>query len=114
MQNEKNILAEIGNKNPFTVPQNYFENFAATMEKKISVEKKEAKIIPLYNKLKPLYYIAAAVALVFFVGDYLNMKTTSNVVTNDFAETFTMEHSDIWLAYIDEYTLMEYYLTGEF
>jgi len=115
MKNETNILNEIGNKNPFTVPQNYFENFAAAMEQKISAEKKETKIIPLYNKLKPLYYIAAAVVLAFFVGDYLTMKTASNANFTNLAETAAMpEQSDILLAYIDEHTLVEYYLTDEY
>ena len=114
MKNETNILAEIGNKNPFTVPQNYFENFVAEMEQKISVKKKETKIVPLYRKLKPLYYIAAAVVLTFFAGDYLMMKTTSNAAVTDFAENATIyEQSDILLAYIDEHTLVEYYLTNE-
>ena len=114
MNNEKNILAEIGNKNPFTVPENYFESFATEMEKKISVEKKETKIIPLYNKLKPFYYIAAAVVLAFFVGDYLTMKTSTGTDTADFAENaVTLEQPDVLLAYIDEHTLVEYYLTNE-
>ena len=111
MKNENNILAEIGNKNPFTVPENYFENFAAAMEQKISAEKK-TKIIPLYNKLKPFYYIAAAVVLAFFVGDYLTIKTSTGIDA-EYAETYTMpESSDVLLAYIDEHTLVEYYLTA--
>ena len=114
MKNENNILTEIGNKNPFTVPQNYFENFAATMEQKISAEKKETKIIPLYSKLKPFYYIAAAVVLAFFVGDYLTMKTSIGTMVADTTETVAVpEQSDVLLAYIDEHTLVEYYLTNE-
>ena len=113
MKNEKNILAEIGNQNPFTVPQNYFENFAVAMEQQIFTEKKEAKTIPLYSKLKPFYYIAAAVVMAFFAGDYLIMKTSNDINVADSAETYSMpEHSDVLLAYIDEHTLVEYYLTS--
>jgi hypothetical protein len=110
MKNERNILDQIGNQNPFRVPDNYFENFAAAMEQKIS-EKKETKIIPLYRKLKPLYYIAAAVVLAFFAGDYLTMKTSNEALYAE--QTEIEQQSDVLLAFVDEQTLVNYYLADE-
>ncbi|GHT35303.1 hypothetical protein FACS189434_12920 [Bacteroidia bacterium] len=116
MKNDHNIL-EIGNKNPFRVPENYFENFAAAMEQKILAESQaKSKIIPLYRKIKPLYYIAAAVVLAFFVGDYLTMKTASDDETMVASQTeteITEQQSDVLLAFVDKQTLVDYYLTDE-
>ena len=33
MKTENNILEKIGNKNPYKVPENYFEDFADNMDK---------------------------------------------------------------------------------
>ena len=33
MKTENNILEKIGNKNPYKVPENYFEDFANNMDK---------------------------------------------------------------------------------
>jgi hypothetical protein len=80
MKNEKSILEEIGNKNPYKVPENYFENFADNMDKMIEsmplpeglTEEKEVtpvkpasgKVISLVSdRLKPLLKVAAVVAI---------------------------------------------------
>lgn len=88
MKTEKNILDKIGNKNPYKVPENYFEDFANNMDKlldtmplpdgmvaeetpvaaeeKPTVEtqvKPAGKSISLGDRLKPLMRVAAVVAI---------------------------------------------------
>ena len=88
MKTEKNILEKIGNKNPYKVPENYFEDFANNMDKlldtmplpdgmvaeeapvaaeaKPTVDtqvKPAGKSISLGDRLKPLMRVAAVVAI---------------------------------------------------
>ena len=88
MKTEKNILEKIGNKNPYKVPENYFEDFANNMDKlldtmplpdgmvaeeapvaaeaKPTIEtqvKPAGKSISLGDRLKPLMRVAAVVAI---------------------------------------------------
>ena len=74
MKTEKNILEKIGNKNPYKVPENYFEDFANNMDKlldtmplpdgMVAEEMKPAgKSISLGDRLKPLMRVAAVVAI---------------------------------------------------
>ena len=80
MKTEKNILEKIGNKNPYKVPENYFEDFANNMDKlldtmplpdgmvteeaPVAAEVKPAgKSISLGDRLKPLMRVAAVVAI---------------------------------------------------
>ena len=87
MKKENNILEQIGKKNPYKVPENYFEDFANNMDKLIdsmplaegmaevpaaqapvaeapAVESKPAgKSFSLADRLKPLMRVAAVVAI---------------------------------------------------
>ncbi len=81
MKKENNILEQIGKKNPYKVPENYFEDFANNMDKLIDsmplpegigenleetpvAETKPAgKSLSLVDKLKPLMRVAAVVAI---------------------------------------------------
>lgn len=87
MKTENNILEKIGKKNPYKVPENYFEDFANNMDKLIDsmplpegmtetpsveapvvetpvVEAKPAgKSFSLVDRFKPLMKVAAVVAI---------------------------------------------------
>lgn len=79
MKNENNILEKIGKKNPYKVPENYFENFADNMDKLIdsmplpegleeNSSKTEAKpagrvINLISDRLKPLLKVAVVIAI---------------------------------------------------
>ena len=61
MSQEDKILKNLGKKNPFTVPENYFEDFTQELMNKLPV--KEA-ILPteeptLWQRIKPWLYMAA-------------------------------------------------------
>ena len=82
MKTENNILEKIGNKNPYKVPENYFEDFADNMDKILdtmplpegmesvgeapaaAIEAKPAgKSFSLVDRFKPLMRVAAVVAI---------------------------------------------------
>lgn len=83
MKTENNILEKIGNKNPYKVPENYFEDFANNMDKLIDsmplpegmvvaeapVIEEKAEVKPagksfsLVDRFKPLMKVAAVVAI---------------------------------------------------
>ena len=101
MQKDDNILNKFGNKRPFSIPENYFENFAVEMEKQIAPKKEKTVTVSFIVKLKPYLYAAAMFALVLLVGDYLvkDYKATTEVA---------MDQHELILSYLDENTLIEY------
>lgn len=54
-------LKKIGNRNPFSEPENYFEKLPTIIDAKITSKK-----ISLFEKTKPLLYFAA-----MFIGFYV-------------------------------------------
>ena len=71
MSQEDKILKNLGKKNPFTVPENYFEDFTQELMNKLPV--KEA-ILPteeptLWQRIKPWLYMAA-----MFCGIMLSVR----------------------------------------
>jgi hypothetical protein len=58
------------NKNPFKVPENYFENFnGRIMEQITHKEENKVKIVPLWKKVLPWTAVAAALfGILFSVG----------------------------------------------
>ena len=71
MEEEKNILRKVGTKNPFQVPEGYFENF--TQELMSKLPEKEAYVPEaepnLWTRVKPWIYMTA-----MFVGIMLSVK----------------------------------------
>lgn len=71
MEEEKNILKKIGTKNPFKVPENYFENFTQELMSKLP-EKDSYLLEPeptLWQRIKPWIYMTA-----MFVGIMLSVR----------------------------------------
>ncbi len=114
MEKNDNILDQTGNKRPFSVPENYFEDFAVNIERRIS-SKKKVVTVPLFQKIKPYLYAAAMFAGILLVGDYLMMKTNPQdkmLVASEIVIPF-MEQSDLLLSYVDESTLIEFLIENE-
>jgi len=90
----KNIapnLNMIGKKLPFGVPDGYFENLPANLNKRIQEDSKTPHPVIRLSYLKP--YLAAATILfaVFIAGTYLINKQTDRKST----ERFSMELSRV-------------------
>ena len=71
MEEEKNILKKVGTRNPFTVPEGYFENF--TQELMSKLPEKESYLPEseptLWQRVKPWIYMTA-----MFVGIMLSVR----------------------------------------
>ncbi|MCK9160246.1 MAG: hypothetical protein M0P00_07140 [Bacteroidaceae bacterium] len=80
MKEEDEILKRIGKRNPFKVPDNYFENFTSEMMSKLP-EKEESvlkmKTHTLKMRLRPLYYVAALIIGAVFIIQFGFRKTGS-------------------------------------
>ena len=73
---KKNMnLNEIGNRNPFSVPDNYFEQFAVQFDAQIGVGQK-----PTYKLVRSWMYVAALFLGVVFLSRFAYTTYTNNKV----------------------------------
>ena len=71
MAKEDKILQNIGKKNPFTVPEQYFENFTQELMDKLPAKETilQAEEPTLWQRVKPWLYMAA-----MFCGIMLSVR----------------------------------------
>ena len=71
MNPEEKILQKIGKKNPFTVPENYFENFTQELMDKLPAKEAvlQTEAPTLWHQVKPWLYMAA-----MFCGIMLSVR----------------------------------------
>ena len=71
MSQEEKILQKIGKKNPFTVPENYFENFTQELMDKLPAKEAvlQTEAPTLWQRVKPWLYMAA-----MFCGIMLSVR----------------------------------------
>jgi hypothetical protein len=97
----KKSLKDIGNEHPFGVPENYFENFASEIERKIQPVSQ-----PLFQTIKPWFYIAAV-----FVGVALLVQPIMYSVKEKHEKQMISEQLDVFVQNGDEASpLLEYLL----
>lgn len=104
MEKRKHISFEnAGKKLPFTVPENYFEDFALQIDGQIM-----AKPVPVYKLLRPWLYVAVMVLGVFFlsrIGYNIYQEKNDNLMA---------ENYDLYImSQVDETEIIDYYLTEE-
>lgn len=69
MEEQSKIIGQIGKKNPFKVPENYFEDFSAQLEQKLQTIPVALAPAPVIKKsffkahIQPLLYVAAVITL---------------------------------------------------
>ena len=100
MENKKNkSLSDIGNRIPFTVPENYFEEFASNFESQISI-----KSIPIIRLLRPWLYMAA-----MFLGVLLMSRVGFVVYENN--KTTNAENYELYvMSQVNDTEILDYYL----
>lgn len=103
MRSEKKTLEEIGNRVPFTVPENYFEDFAKKMEVMTKVDNKTFTIKALS---RPWIYLAA-----MFVGLLVITNILLNV--NGAEQSDAISYDQYLSAQMDPTVLADYYLSEE-
>ncbi|MBN2767406.1 MAG: hypothetical protein JXR27_13640 [Paludibacteraceae bacterium] len=104
MDNKKHILfGEAGKKLPFTVPENYFENFASQMEAQVTI-----KPVSVFKIMRPWMYMAAMFLGVLFLSrvGYNVYQEKSNTLIADNYELYV-------LSQVDEAEIIDYYLSDE-
>ena len=71
MNPEEKILQKIGKKNPFTVPENYFEDFTQELMDKLPAKEAvlQTEAPTLWQRVKPWLYMAA-----MFCGIMLSVR----------------------------------------
>lgn len=100
-KNRKNMtLEEAGNRIPFTVPENYFEEFALKMEGQTG----QAVTVPFRKMVKPWVYLAAMFVGVIMMGKVFYTVHSNNVAKN--AENYEL----YMVSQVDESLVYENYL----
>jgi hypothetical protein len=108
METTNNIFKKVGNKNPFTTPDNYFEDFSANMEELIDKQEEETIVVRIsfWHRVQPYLYLAA-----MFVGLYISINTfIKPSIEKKQEENRLVEMSvqrELLLDEIDEYVLYE-------
>lgn len=100
-------LNDIPDKNPFRVPENYFEELNRKIISATSGYNQEVKKIGLYSRFKPYFLIAASVTG-FFLLSYTAVKLlTHNRVNSLVSEVMYEEYHEMYINEIDILSLEE-------
>lgn len=97
MKEEKDLLKKYGNKNPFSVPEGYFEDFNERLMKQLP-EKEiiNEPEIRTWDRIKPWIYMAA-----MFVGLMFTVRAFVGEQKSQHTEISPESFSDIPDEYID-------------
>ncbi|MFT3992910.1 MAG: hypothetical protein QM660_01280 [Dysgonomonas sp.] len=96
-------------KNPFKVPENYFESFnAGIMDKLPETTKTTAKIVPLWKKTLSWAAVAAVFCGVIFSTGILNKKSTTDKNAISSTGLASSLEDDYYMFLEDEVTKSQY------
>lgn len=118
METRSKILDALkGEKEPFRVPEGYFDSLDLTLQKVIDTKEEEvtAKHVSLASRLKPWMGIAASVAVLFttVMVTSNNAKTNAEQAKNDLPEEINGIQTKVLLTHLEEESIMDYLLTEE-
>jgi hypothetical protein len=110
-------LQQLKDHNPFKVPDNYFETLPSAIDEKKTAYTRKADLTPTikFYRLRPAYYIAAAVVVLLATTMFLFKSKLFNEKDN-FVELSWEEVYDVnYFAYIDSdiYSLIETLVTAD-
>lgn len=105
MKEESEILSKVGRKTGFTVPDGYFEKFAAEMKRKLPEKEFRREPVPTrWQRIRPWVYMAAMFAGVWCMmqifADIKNAANDTLAFNPDVAEAMTDE------TFVDEYMML--------
>jgi hypothetical protein len=117
--NINNKLEKLKGRNPFRVPDGYFESFTENMMSRLPKKpKKEPEIISMYDRAKPWLYMAAAFTGIILLFNVLNKTvrtstenrdTQAGITTGSLAEVEANENVE-FLEYIEDMYVDKYVL----
>lgn len=114
MKEEDELLKKYGTKNPFTVPEGYFENFSKELMNKLPEKEQMPALEPAstWQRIKPWAYMAAMFCgLMFTVRVVVGPpKQDTPIFTAAETEQFSDEYIETILDHsmMDDYTLYQY------
>jgi hypothetical protein len=109
---------EIGNKNPFTVPEGYFESLNSRIQERLNdVEAEPLPVVSLWGRIRPWVYMAAmfaGIALMFRIFSGESKHADSYAVSENAAQYeqlrfFENENTDDVLDYLENRTVESNY-----
>ena len=121
MKTTNNQLDKIGNKNPFQVPENYFEELTSQIMSQLPQKVEEKAHVSVWEKVKPWVYMAAmfvgiALMVKVFVGSPEQSNSGLNISSAEFDDFYeyyenqlakNMYHQAIYLVDTDNYDFEE-------
>lgn len=101
MKNDKYIdMNKLNNKRPFTLPENYFSDFSAKMDKLIMEEQH-----PKQLRLRPwMYGVAVSLIGLVLLGQVYLTNRNDEKLAKDIYDTYI-------LSQVNEASIIDYYLT---
>ena len=114
MEEQNKIIEQIGKKNPFKVPENYFEDFSAQLEAKLQEIPVAPAPAPVIKKtffrahIQPLLYVAAVITLLTGIS-YVAVQP----MLQNFGNEAQMANKEYELSEDDYYDLMAEYDSDE-
>jgi len=113
---EKNIIEKLRDRQPFLVPESYFEDFTDDLMRRLPKKiAPESKVISIYDRIKPWLYMAAIfVGIIILINVYNKTSTISEDRYNNVLSAVRVDVEDSDDAdfleifeemYVDKYTL---------
>ena len=110
MNEELYIKSRMGERNPFRVPDGYFDNFAAEMMQKLPAEPKKGLLV----RMRPWMYAAACMVVAIFTAtlyffndnpsqDVPAAVATTDTYVEDVADYMMADNLDIYACLASEY-----------
>ena len=96
MNEEEYLKSKVGNRNPFTVPEGYFEQLAQQVMDHIPATTQELKPAPkktVFKQLRPWLYAAACVCVGVFTAGVLFNSQNDN--SKELEQMATLEQENI-------------------
>jgi hypothetical protein len=96
MNEEEYLKSKVGNRNPFTVPEGYFEQLAQQVMDRIPAVTQELKPAPkktVFKQLRPWLYAAACVCVGVFTAGVLFNSQNDN--SKELEQMATLEQENI-------------------
>lgn len=114
MKQQNNILDKIERRNPFTTPENYFDQLSDKLESKIDMlennDEKATKKRAIWLSFKPLLQVAAAVLILFGISFTVVQIHTSGLATpKTLTQEIEIESTEEYEYLIEEIELEEMY-----
>jgi len=111
IETEKNIIDELRDRQPFRVPEGYFEGFTddfmSRLPKKVT---HETKVISLYDRAKPWLYLAAIFAGIIILFNIFNKspeisKDETTIVSSINVDIEEVDDDEFLDLFVDMYAM---------